>query len=205
MVALSSSATDLGKKLRVYGYDQFDQRVRTLELGEWIDGDVVTITGVSGGINVVPEGKAPFFKRIERVEKDETNGFVTLTAFRPRDVEAGLERDFEPIGYYYPDETEPRYKRIRLPMQAAWVRLRYRKRTLKITSMHDPLHLRSKTAITQMMHSIAALDQKDYKIAVAAGQMSVQLLVSEQRSTNPTDTFHIQVDTSVHRPRRAIR
>ncbi len=90
-------------------------------------------------------------------------------------------------------------------MHAAWVRVRYRKRTLKVTSMNDQLNLRSKTAITQMMRSIAALDAQDYKVATAAGQMAIQLLSSEQRSTNPTDTFTIQVDTSVHRPRRAIR
>jgi hypothetical protein len=99
------------------------------------------------------------------------------------------------LGYYAPDETEPLYRRIKTPKWVTWARMRFRKTVRKVTSMYEPLQLKSRMAIVLAMRALAALDKGDLQRAVGFEQKAVQLISEEQQSRNPSETFDLQFDT----------
>lgn len=201
LLATAEATNDIGSRLRVYGYDAAGRRIRTNDpdnAGKKMDGAYIPVDAIA-----VPNPNVPFFQRIERVEKPITRGHITLYSYRPP-VDATPANLFK-IALYQPDETQPSYKRIQLPVSCASIRMRYRKRTLKVSGMQEPLHLKSKTAIIQMMHAIDGLDKKDYATATAASKMAVDILTKEQQSRNPTDTFSFQFDTRIHGANRRLQ
>lgn len=175
---------DDGNFITIYGYDENLKWIRTQVGGAWQDGFQVTLdhTGAT------PAANAQKCSMISRIIKDTTTGFVKLSAYDP------VALTTTQMGYYYPDETEPRYQRIKLPYRAAWVRMRYRKRSLKITSLTDPIHLKSKLSIIAAMRAVAEMmaDQPDFKKAQGFESVAVRLLLEEQDSRNPAETFDIQ-------------
>jgi hypothetical protein len=194
LIATAEFTNDIGARLRVYGYDAFGRRIRTPDpdnTGKQMDGAYIPVAASPS-----PNPNAPFFQRIERVEKSITKGHVTLYSYRPPVGQAAA--NLLKIGLYQPDETQPSYKRIRLPVTCASIRMRYRKRTIKVSGMQEPLHLKSKTAIVQMMKAVRSLDKEEYDKAGIASKLAVEILTKEQQSRNPTDTFSFQFDTRVH-------
>ena len=125
--------------------------------------------------------------RIERITKEPTTGFCQLVGYEPN------QKATIPIGYYFPDETEPNYRRIKLGSMCAWARMRYRKRQIKVTSLTDPLHLKSKLAIVTALRSVKALE-KDPAAAQAFETKAVEYLSREQASRNPAETFSVQFE-----------
>lgn len=187
LLATNDLTQDNGKYIRVFGYDDNDKWIRTtnpltnkLDDGLWLTMNTT---------NTVPASNAQLVQRITRIIKDETLGFVKLEGF-------SVDRnDTVLIGYYYPNETEPNYRRIILGSSCGWVRIRYRKRLLKVTSFTDQLHLKSKVALTAMMMSLASLAKGDLQTAEGMEQKAVQFLNDEHTSRNPNETFDFQYDT----------
>lgn len=187
LLATNDLVEDNGKYIRVFGYDDNDKEIRTinpitnqLDDGLWLPMNIA---------NTVPASNAQLVQRITRIVKDETLGFVKLEGF-------SVDRnDTNVLGYYYPDETEPNYRRIILGSPCGWVRIRYRKRLLKITSFTDPLHLKSKIALTAMMMSFASLAKGDLQTADGMEQKALQYITEEHISRNPNETFDFQYDT----------
>ncbi len=96
------------------------------------------------------------------------------------------------LGYWYPDEMEPRYKIIQVPScRSAKVRIRYRKRSSKVTSMNDIINLRSRVALEKGMRSLASKDPNESQFLEA---QAVQLLTDEMRSSNPIMAGGLQFD-----------
>lgn len=186
LVAVPDTSADDGKVVTVYGYDENAKWIRTG--GE--DGFPL----VTSHSKILPVGADQKVSRVERITREATAGFVRLTGYSLDQTQSVQ------LGYYYPDETEPRYMRIKLPRASSWVRMRYRKRTLKVASLADPLHLKSKLSIVCM---VRALDQlykaKTGDEIAAAGALelkAVGYLADEQSSSNPGETFQIQFDKS---------
>lgn len=186
LVAIPELAADNGKTLRVFGHDEDDTPIRSLEDGKYVDGYSYTLNTA----HVVPLLTSPRFARITRIFRDETKGFVTLEGFDDN-LNAATR-----IGFYYPDETEPNYRRIKLPSKCAWVRIRYRTRTQKITSLTDPLHLKSKLAIVRMVKAIALFDGDKYAEAEKAEMKALQALCEEQSATHPLEIPEFKVEGS---------
>jgi hypothetical protein len=126
---------------------------------------------------------------ISRIEKDATQGFVRLS------TTDGLKEVFS-LATYYPDETVPQYQRIRIPEPAAQVRIRYRKRWRKITSLTDPIHLKSRMAIVLMMQAMLE-SGTDVASSAAKMAMATQLCNEEWQSSNPLETPMVQIDDSI--------
>jgi len=177
-------AGDDGKTITIYGYDENLKWIRTQVGGVWQDGFVVTLDH----LGTPPDTNAQKCSRVVRITRDATVGFVRLMSYDAT-TQISITQ-----GYYYPDETEPRYRRIRVPYAGAWVRMRYRKRTLKITSLTDQIMLKSKISVVLMMKSLAAIldPQPDFEKAKQFHDASVLALVEEQASRNPAETFDIQ-------------
>ncbi len=193
LVAVAEANEDDGTEIRVFGWYK-GKRIRTPKENidndddpEWEDGFVIR----AGTGNALPRATTPCVDRIERIVKQPSNSYIKLVSY-DLDMNNGTL-----IGYYYPDETEPNYERIRLPRRCVQVRLSYRKRTLKITSFTDPLHLRSHEAVLEALRSIKFRDDNNYDAAEAAEAKARQFLTEEQTSSNPGETFHFQIDSGV--------
>jgi hypothetical protein len=181
LVAIPDDIIDDGKTITIYGYD---------ETGKWIrtngrDGFVVT-TDHNKLVPVIDVDQR--VARIVRITREHTSGFVRLWAFD--DV---TQTTSVLLGYYYPDETEPRYYRIKLPTDAKWIRLRYRKRTLRVESVWQPLHLYSRMAIVTMVRALKALDS-DAGAAQVMEDKATRFLAEDQAARNPGETFQLQIN-----------
>lgn len=173
LVAIPDLSSDIGTPMRGYGYYQ-GKRIMTADLGGVLQDGFPIDVNMSGATST-----NQFVDRIDRITKGVSNGFIKLLGFdSSRNVQTTL-------GYYWPDETEPRYKRSWIPTASATVRIKYRKRTLKIGALTDPLHLTSKTAVVRMLMSIKFMDEKDYKSAEIERQQAIQFMTDEQNSNNP--------------------
>lgn len=179
LVAIPDSTNDDGKTLRIYGYDQNGKRIIDKN-GE--DGYTVIVDHNK----LVPSRNTDqLIARIDRITRETTGNFVRLYAF-----DATTQTVSVLLGYYYPDETEPQYFRIKLPMDAQWVRMRYRKRTLKVTSVWQPLHLYSRMAIITMARSLKQLES-DAAGAQVTEDKAMKFLDEDQKARNPGETFQL--------------
>lgn len=102
----------------------------------------------------------------------------------------------EQYGFWYPDECEPRYRMIRLPHRAPRrIRLLFRKRTPKVTSLTEPIPLRSRYAIEQMMRGLKAGEQ-DPNATAAFEAQALRYLREERINLGPTSVGIFQFDAS---------
>lgn len=142
---------------KVYGYDQNDQWIMTPDCnGVLQDGfDVPIIFGAWSGATINQK-----VKRITRVSKTVTNGFVKLVALDPGNSQGGTL-----LGIFRPNITEPSFRRITVSgngcdrfgdcnLCTTWVRMRARRKLFKLTQLSDLIPLHSVTAIKQMVMAI---------------------------------------------------
>ncbi len=193
LVAINDSGDDEGATIHVYGYDDTGKRV--ISPNPDLDDDNLTIDGyiyTASYANTLPDPQTPVWSKIDRITREQTEFFQQLQAYE-------IDGDSEPIlvGYYYPDETEPKYARMRVPWRCPWIRMLYRKREIKITSLTDPLNLRSRWAIREMLESMkAATDPKmaDPNKAKALEASALQHMTEQYYADNPSERFEIEVD-----------
>lgn len=172
--AVPESPIDDGKKITVYGWDT--------------NGKYQAVDYLLDHLNPLPDPEKPFFTRIERITREATQGFAGLYGFNS-DQTAAIQ-----VGYYFPDETEPKYIRIKLPYGCAWIRIKYRIRNLKVTSLSDPLHLKSKLAVMAAFRAILALAKGEFSQAESWENKAVQFLEDEQATSNPASTWNFQFE-----------
>lgn len=105
-------------------------------------------------------------------------------------------RDYSPdllLGYYYPDEVEPKYRAIRLSTKKATrVRIGYRKRGGKVASLFEPVHLRSRLAIENAMRAIKLQKDGDPQAGAIYEALAVNYLSEERAASNPGETSSLQ-------------
>lgn len=174
------SSADNGKTITVYGYDENDRNI------------TITLTGNSS--YAFANISVSKIKRIDRISRDFTSGFAQLISYNSDGTIATQ------LGYYYPDETEPTYRRIRIPCSTCWVRMRYKKRTLKVSSLSDPLHLKSRLAIlAAIIGSIQALrsEKPDIQLSEALEAKAVKYLCDNENVRNPGGKLFFQFDPKI--------
>jgi hypothetical protein len=189
LVAIPDLAMDNGTPVRVYGtYQGKEVYFNDGPNGAMQEGIPVTCNTAM----ILPATNAPFIDIITRVTKGTSKGFIRLHGYSADRNKMNL------LGFYYPDETEPKYRRIKLSQPCGWIRLRYRKRTRKVSSLTDPLHLRSKIALVTMGRALAALAKGDLANSQAMDAQATAFLNEEQSAHNTTDTFSFSYDKRVH-------
>lgn len=182
------SSSDNGKTITIYGYDSADKYTSFTLAGN----STYNFSNLS----------SQTIKRITRITRDATIGYAQLIAY---DATGATPTQ---LGYYAPDETEPNYRRIKLPCNTCWIRMRYRKRMLKIDSLTSPLHLRSRLAILAAVGSLSALrsEKPDLQTSEALEKKALQYLTEEKIARNPAGVWHIQFDrqTSMASPEQGM-
>jgi hypothetical protein len=183
LVAEPLSAMDNGTSVRAYGID-----VNDLPL-YGSDGNLgCPITCQQGSFDISGQTGAPY-KRIDRIVLGTPKSFIQLFATD------GIQY-LQNLGIFWPEVPEPRFRVIKIGQKAVSIRLRYRKRWTKIRSLTDPLHLRSRSAIMNLMRAIQT------GMTDPAGQNALQmaaktLLNQEWRITHPHEELTLQVDPSI--------
>jgi hypothetical protein len=180
LIAIPDNNADDGKKITIYGLDDNQKPLMT--------GSAMGYTFIVDHTKVLPGTNDQKISRIDRITRESTVGFVRLTGFSTDQTKSVQ------LGYWYPDETEPQYMRIKLPRQSNWVRMRYRKRTLKISSLTDPIHLKNKLALVCMVRAVEERYKGNKDAADDFETKSVQYVSEEQMSRNPGENFSLQFD-----------
>jgi hypothetical protein len=210
LVAVPELAQDNNAQIMIYGYDEFDQPVLN-KSGSW--GTVIPCRKH----NLTPARGLANYRRIERVTKEPTYGFISLYAINPFPLEpnpliypGASVPQMEFLSLYWPQDTEPMYKLIRVGHFCKRLRIRYRKNYLKVSSLSDPIHVRSREAVCLAMTGLAAMKQGGNASATpfmpTAGvqigseqiNMAVDMLDDEWRVMHPHEKIQIQWDSRIY-------
>lgn len=133
LVAEVTSAADNNKKLRVFATraDNGNKIFTPGPDGKLYEGFLVPL--IFGYPQRNPN--VPALGRIYRISKEATKDFVKLYAVNASD---GVSQTL--IGNYEPDETEPSYRRIRVPNKSN-VLVKYKKANLELRSQSDFINI----------------------------------------------------------------
>ncbi len=116
-----------------------------------------------------------FFRNITRVTKPVTRGYVKVIAFPMRQMALSTT-----IGYYAPNETNPRYRRIKVGARCKWVRIVYRRTELPLVNDYDILPVSSYQAMLDLIKSIRLSDSNNPDAAEIYMNRAVRLLFEVQ-------------------------
>lgn len=190
LVAYPDVAEAAGANLRVYGYDECGKWIMETDCsGALVDGFTVPMLGFG-----VPSGQK--IKRITRVSKPVTNGFVKLAALDGHGVL---------LGYYRPGETNPSFRRITVSgagchnlgscgsgCTTTWVRMSFRRKVFKVENATDSIPLHSSTAIKMMVMAVTKYKKnlmEEYDAYFTRGQQALQ---REEKTQNGPNQIRIQ-------------
>ena len=132
------------------------------------------------------------FRRITRVIKPVTRGYVKLLAFPGQQVANGVT-----IGYYAPNETDPGYRRIRVNSTCKWVRVRYRRSEIKFVYDTDIIPLPSREVLVELLKAVRMRDAGDIDNSNKYVSSAVEIMLERQLIEEGPANFHLQVDPSV--------
>lgn len=188
LVAFLDSAEDQGKLLRVFGFDEQNRPLRTKIGDVWEDGlRVPMIFGYA-----LPSSTDPVVSRITGIIKDVTVANVRLSSFdNAANVTGGTGKL---LGILEPDETEPRYRRIRLGHCGGWVRIFYRKRSLELRSLEDRIYLTSRPALIMAMRALQFYLDGDVGNGAAYEAHATRILTEMENSLTGPSRHPIVVD-----------
>lgn len=125
-------------------------------------------------------------KRITRVSKEVTKGFVRLTSL------AGPGETGYLLGDYRPWETEPQYRRVRISRDCEWVRVTYKKKFFELVRMSDLIPLPTPRAVVLMVQALKKFDEDRVEEGQKYWAMAVTLLNKKQLSLSPPSGPSIQ-------------
>lgn len=200
LVARLASGVEEVEALRIFGTDVDGNEIyssgkKGIDLPVHVAGFDPTTLGGSD-----PEMTMSTVAAISRVLKTKTTNFVELLAIDP-----ATKAILYTLGYYYPDQLEPTYRRIRVPggvrtdvygTCTASIRVAFRRRQEKFETLNDVIFLRSRMAIVEMLRA-NKLRESDLQSALLCEQSAVMMLSQEQAARNPGETVTIQVDESL--------
>ncbi len=137
----------------------------------------------------VPDRGVTAFRKIVQVIKPVTRGYVKLIAYPNRNGADGVT-----IGYYAPNETNPRYRKIRVSQNCQWVRIRFRMSDLPLVNDWDIVPLESYQATLDLIKAIRLRETNNYDIAEVAETKAVNLLREIQATLDGPAMDPIQIE-----------
>jgi hypothetical protein len=192
LTAEVTSAADNNKKLRVFA-TRAD------------DGQKIFTAGPDGKLNegfLVPlifgypqrNPNVPALGRIYRISKEATKDFVKLYAVRASD---GASQTL--IGEYEPQETEPTYRRIRVPNKAATL-VKYKKADLEVRSLRDWINVDNRQALILACRSVKFLMDDKYDSADTAKAQAVRIWSEQIEAQRPSGPRVPQIINGTYEP-----
>lgn len=188
LTAVPDDPLDEGTPITIYGYDSNGRIIA--ENGS--EGFTVPCRQTDNFAN----GDVGPVARFERIVKGKSRSFIRLYGYLDRPSSTNTETPLL-LGWWYPDEVEPKYRLIRVPSyRETRLRIIYRKRDNRISSLYQPIHLRSRLALELMMRALKAQMGGDIQSAEMFEQKAVNLLDEEQATNNPHDAIGLQWDSA---------
>ena len=129
------------------------------------------------------------FRQITSVYKPVTRGYVKLLGISGAQGEQATV-----IGYYAPNETTPRYRRIVVNAQCAWVRCRFRRTTFQLQYDHEEIPIASVQAMMFLLQAIRYYDAGDLDRGTKYEAMATQLIMEAQSMTDGPGNWQLSVD-----------
>jgi len=126
-----------------------------------------------------PNPVAPPISRIDRVQKDLTNGFIKLIAVDPTD-----SLPHTTIGYYLPWETAPSYRRIKVAEQS-YLRIKYRRKDIEVRSQADWINIENRLALLMLLKAVQASLNNQVDASQKFEAEGMRLLSNEAESLRP--------------------
>ena len=115
------------------------------------------------------------------------NGYIDLYAW-----DYGRKCNLTLLGHYSPQETEPYYRRIKIALHSTWIRMRYRRKTFRITSLNDYIPLTSEMALLYMVRSQELFRTNFMDEGAKYEALAVQYLQEENDIRQGPATYQIQ-------------
>lgn len=195
LLAVAEDSADNGLSLRAYGYDQNDKWIMQKDPdGTLSDGFEVPIFTTS-----LPVDQK--IKRITRISKPKTRGFVRLVALDNASHNGTM------IGQYRPGETEPNYRRAKISGPGAdsigghscttWLRVLFRRKQQTVTTLKDPIFLHSQEAIIRACQAIRKYDADLFEEGDKYLQRAVAFLNSAEKANKGRRTVRMQFDKDI--------
>lgn len=176
-VAVVEDPLDTGKNLRVFGWDDNGKRIYTEGAGGILEDGIVVPTAY-GFSTVNPD--APAMARIDRIQKDLTNGFIRLMA-----IEEDEDTVHTQIGYYMPWETVPSYRRIRVP-DRSWIRIKYKRRDIEVRGSGDWINIDNREALLLLVKAVKFRMDNQLEAARNYELEGMRLLSNEAEALRPS-------------------
>lgn len=188
LIAFLDSAEDQGKMLRVFGFDNQNRPLQTKIGDRWEEG--LRVPMVYG--YALPSSSDPYVSRITGIEKDITVANVRLSSFDNAANMAGGSGTL--LGVFEPDETFPRYRRIKLGHCGGWVRICYRRKSYELRSLEDRIFLTSRLALLMSMRAVKAYGDGDVQNGNAYEANAARMLTERENSLTGPARMPISVD-----------
>lgn len=177
LIAEVTSAADNNKKLRVFANEAGTGKKIFTPGPNGILQEGFLVPMIFGFSKPVPG--VPPLGSIYRILRDETKDFVKLIAIRASDGASQTK-----IGEFEPDEVQPTYRRIKVPHKSPVI-VKYKKATLKITSLRSWINVDNEEALRLACRAVKfRLDDK-YTQAIAAEQEASRILAEETAAKLP--------------------
>ena len=183
LVAAPVNGIDAGTSVRAYGID-----INDLPIYSASDGNLGAVITCEQGSFDISDQALPF-KRVDRIVLGTPQSFIQLFA-------TDGTQYLQALGTFWPNVAEPKFRVIRIGQKAVTVRIRYKKRLVKITSLTDPVHMRSRSAMLDAMRSVQT-SITDPNAAAALRASAKDLLNQEWRSTHPHEELGLNVDSEI--------
>lgn len=131
-------------------------------------------------------------QRITRVVRSATNGFMKVYAW-----DVGRSNALTLVGDYFPDETEPLYRRIKLKLTCQWVRIAFKQNVFAVVSDTDLIPIPSKMAVLMMLKALQLYGTEFSEDAAKFESDALRFLSEAQASLDGPDSPTMQVNDSV--------
>ena len=197
LAAFSTSAKDVTKALVIYGRGEKNE-----VLGSPNPGMQLPIQQWSGGVEgnifmelaskpeIIPAVSEPV-RSVERVQKPQTEGFVSLYSYDP------VTHQMYFLSKFHPQETNPRYRRYRITQPDyvngssiyALCELGY----VPLQSPDDVLIVQNMDALKMMVMAIEMENERDFQAAKAYEADAYRLIDEQRTSERAHDSNFIQV------------
>jgi hypothetical protein len=192
LTAEVTSAADNNKKLRVFATraDNGQKIFTPGPDGKLYEGFLVPL--IYGYPQRNPN--VPALGRIYRISKEATKDFVKLYAVKESD---GTSQTL--IGEYEPQETEPTYRRIRVPNKAATL-VKYKKADLEVRSLRDWINVDNRQALLLACRSIKFFMDDKYDSAETAKAAAVKIWSEQIEAQRPSGPRVPQIINGTYEP-----
>lgn len=188
---LSTSSTYYVRSIGIDHVELYAQSSQSLNAPS-VTGRLLFTDVGSGTHKTVQELPAILVQSVSNIEKPLTSDFVALYAFDDGNPDA-----LSLLADMHPNTTNPIYRRIRVGSDCANVRMKYRRRSAKITSDRDFINLDSAMAVTMMVKSQDLLRKNFFDESERYRTTAIAYLNKRNRAIDGPRTPTLQINADV--------